>query len=254
MAKKWKQPVWLEKLSVLTWQETLQALVKAAGLTAVFAWMFYRSWIGGFLYLLLAPVCLWVEQEEKRNRERQQLSVQFLDMIQAMAGSLQAGYSVENAFLEAYREIAVLFGKKCRMALEMDKVRKGLENRIPMEVTLAAFGEQSQVEEIRDFTEVFMILKRSGGNLREMIRRTVELTRQRMEVEQEIARNLTSRQFEMKIMCAVPFLMYGYVQLTSPGYFDVLYHNAAGILIMTACMAVYMSAAVLSWKIMKICV
>ena len=266
MEKKWRQrvldetdqkskSVWhklRESTVVLPWKKRLVCLLKAAVMTAVLAYVFYRSWLGVLGFPVLAALCLWQGGQEYQQERRQQLAKQFTDTILSVTGSLQTGYSIENAFLEAEKEICALHGQESLMGTELARIRHGLENRIPIEQQLLRFGIQSQVEEIRDFTEVFAIIKRSGGNLREMIRRTAELTGQRLEVEQEISQLLSSRRFEMKIMNVIPFCMYGYVQLTSPGFFDVLYHNPAGICVMTACLSAYLAAVWISWKIMDI--
>lgn len=245
MKKKWK-------LQGFPRREYIKCLAEAVCLTAVFAYVFYRSWIGVLVFPVLCVICFRLGKREYEGKQKRILAVQFTDMILSVNGSLQTGYSIENAFLEAKKEICQLHGENSMMARELSVIQQGLGNRVPIEQQLLKFGILSGVEEIRDFTEVFAVLKRSGGNLREMIRRTTELTRQRLETEQEIGQLLASRRFEMKIMNAVPFCMYGYVQLTSPGFFDVLYHNPAGICVMTACLVLYLAAVWMAWKIMEI--
>ena len=73
-----------------------------------------------------------------------------------------------------------------------------------------------------------------------------------MEVEQEIRTILAARKYEQKVMTLVPFILFAYLQLSSPGFFDVLYHNAAGQTVMTIALALYLSACGLSARIMDI--
>ena len=252
MEKRWKQPGIFSRFCRMSVRSVAAAVCKAVWLTAAFSYVFYRSWFGMLLLPILALYCLLQEEQAQKQAQRTLLARQFTDTIQSVTGSLQSGYSIENAFLEAEKEICALHGKDSLMAAELGKLRHGMHNRISIEQQLLRFGYGCEVEEIRDFTEVFAILKRSGGNLREMIRRTADLTGQRLEVEQEITQQLSSRSFELKIMTAVPFCLYGYVELTSPGFFDVLYHNLAGVCVMTVCLAVYMGAIALAWKISNI--
>ena len=70
-----------------------------------------------------------------------------------------------------------------------------------------------------------------------------------METEKEIEVLLSARKLEQKIMNAMPFLIMLYVNLTSPGYFDKLYHSLAGTAVMTLCLGVYLGAYILSRKI-----
>ena len=43
-----------------------------------------------------------------------------------------------------------------------------------------------------------------------------------------------------------------YIGITSPGFFDVLYHNLEGALFMTLCLGAYLSALILSEKILAV--
>ena len=43
-------------------------------------------------------------------------------------------------------------------------------------------------------------------------------------------------------MSVIPLGIILYMQLTSPGFLDVLYGNEMGICIMTACLALYLAA------------
>ena len=116
----------------------------------------------------------------------------------------------------------------------------------------SVFVFKSGIEEIRDFTEVFATARHLGGNLKEMIQRTADLTGQRMETQRDIATMLASRKYEQKVMMLIPFLLYGYMQVSSKGFFDGLYHNPAGIAIMTVCLGLYLASWVLAEKIMDI--
>ena len=53
-------------------------------------------------------------------------------------------------------------------------------------------------------------------------------------------------------MNVVPFLILFYVDTTSKGFFDMLYHNIAGNIIMTVGIAVYGVAICMEDKIMDI--
>lgn len=236
----------------LSVRELLFVLGKSALVTGAFAYMFYRSWIAFAAWPAVAVLLVKREKKEKTRLRRERLSLQFKDVILAVNASIQAGYSVENAFLEAQGEIRSLYGEKSEMAQELKWIQKGLKNRVPLEQMLLNLGERSSVEEIRDFTEVFAVAKRLGGNLKEIIRRTVDLTQQRMETEREITTMLAAKKYEQKVMNLIPFILFGYLQLTSRGFFDILYHNGAGILVMTCCLILYLGACVLSEKIMDI--
>ena len=96
------------------------------------------------------------------------------------------------------------------------------------------------------------LAKRSGGKLVPVIRRTVQIMEDRIQVKEEIRTLTASRRFEQKIMNGMPVLMVLYIDTTSPGFFDGMYTTMAGRAVMTGCLAVYLLSCWLSGKILDI--
>ena len=235
-----------------SWQEYLLCFFKAFFATGAFTGMFYRSWLGMLAFPAVWKVLYGRDKKNRIQKRKERLSLQFKDTILMVTAGIQAGSSIENAFLDVEREIGVLYGQNSEMGQELALIRKGLTNRVALEQMLLDFGRLSGIEEIRDFTEVFATARHLGGNLKEMIQRTADLTGQRMETQRDIATMLASRKYEQKVMMLIPFLLYGYMQVSSKGFFDGLYHNPAGIAIMTVCLGLYLASCVLAEKIMDI--
>ena len=235
-----------------SWQEYLLCFFKAFFATGAFTGMFYRSWLGMLAFPAVWKVLYGRDKKNRIQKRKERLSLQFKDTILMVTAGIQAGSSIENAFLDVEREIGVLYGQNSEMGQELALIRKGLTNRVALEQMLLDFGRRSGIEEIRDFTEVFATARHLGGNLKEMIQRTADLTGQRMETQRDIATMLASRKYEQKVMMLIPFLLYGYMQVSSKGFFDGLYHNPAGIAIMTVCFGLYLASCVLAEKIMDI--
>ena len=182
------------------------------------------------------------------------LGIQFKDAIASVLTNLKAGYSVENAFKEAMKDMELLYGKQSMICLHLYKITKGLKNNISLEKLLSNFGNESENKDIQEFAQVFAVAKRSGGNLTDIIGRTIAVISQKIEVEQEIEVLISAKRMEARIMNCVPFFIILYINLTSRGFFDPLYHNVFGIILMTICMSVYIAAYLLSEKIINIAI
>ena len=204
-----------------------------------------------FLLPLAIPIGLACQRREQQKR-REELGEEFKEMMSSVLTSLRAGYSAENAIRDSCREMAFQYGEESQICRELRRIVHGMDNRIPVENLLQEFAQRSDVEEIREFAEVFAIAKRKGGNMTQILQRTISLIQNRMEVEKEIRVMISSRKMEQLIMDAAPFVIILYIKATSPGFFDILYGNTAGVLIMTCCLAAYSGALVLSEKIMDI--
>lgn len=213
------------------------------------AWFFYRSPFG---LVITAPVLIPFYREGTKRREgrkKEELSVQFRMALGSMITALKAGYSSDNAVRETWKEMCFLYGEKSAISLEFARMIQGMRSRVPLEKLMLEFGERSGISDIREFAEVFATARRTGGDMADIMERSVSLLEQRMEVEQEIRVMLSSRRIETRIMNIVPFVIVLYISVTSPDFFAPLFHNLKGIAIMTGCLAAYLAAVFWSEKI-----
>lgn len=218
----------------------------------VLSYFFYRSFTAGVTIFLFFPVFLIFVKKYLLEQRKWKMTLEFKEMIRIIAVNLQAGSSAENAFRNAYREIKYMFGEKSFMTKECEFIVRGLENNLVLENLVASFGERSCIEEIKDFSEVFSIAKRSGGNLKEIITDTTDVIDTKIEMKREFRTLIASKRFEHRLMCVIPFVILGYIGATSPGYFDMLYGNMRGVSIMTVCLFVYLGAFLWGEKIADI--
>ncbi len=188
---------------------------------------------------------------EKGKREKEELTSQFRECILAVSALLQAGYSVENAFLECEQDMALMYGKESLICGELKLIRRGLHINIALEELLADMGERSGCEEMIQFAEVFSIAKRSGGNLADIIGSSAELIGRKIETRKEINTLLSGKKMELMVMKLMPFAILLYIELANPGYFDMLYHNLFGAMIMTGCLIAYLGAYVAGEVVIK---
>lgn len=221
-----------------------------AGITVFLAYFFYRSPLA-VLPLSAVGVMYFIRTaREKGKRAREQLAGQFRECILAVAASLQAGYSVENAFVECREDMALLYGEDGAIVREMDIIRRGLNINISLEELLADMAGRSGCDEIVQFAQIFSIAKRSGGNMAEIIRSSADQIGRQIELKQEIRMLLGSKRMEFGIMKVMPFGILFYISIGNPGYFDSLYHNLMGAAVMTGCLAVYLGACLMGEWIM----
>lgn len=226
--------------------------LEGAAMVAMIGYFFYRSWIACLGLIPLLFLFLKNKKLELAKRRRQELGMQFKDMILSVAANQRAGYSIENAFRESYRDMEMLYGAKGLICVEIKHIMVGLDNNMVLEKLLYELGRRSHEPDIMQFADVFHIAKRSGGNMTDILAKTASVIEQKMETDREIQLMVSARKLEQKIMNAVPFLILFYVSSTSRGFFDVLYHNLAGIVVMTVCLGVYGAAYRLSGRIVEI--
>ena len=230
----------------------VQCLAEGLGIVCVFAYFFYRSY---WAVVLLFPG-IWFYRKEKIRKTGQKrkyiLEQQFKETLLAVQTNLQSGYSIENAFLESYPYIVSIYGKSSDMAKELVWIRKGIGNGDTLERLLWDLGRRCPESALEDFANIYSIACKTGSGWKEIIMKIIHSISQRMELKQEIETLVHGKKLESRMMSIIPFFILFYMDITSKGYFQVLYHNPAGIVIMSGCMAAYIFAFLLSEKITEI--
>ena len=232
--------------------KTLYAFGLGSAAAAAAAYTFYRSFAAFGVFMI--PACIYPRFYEKewREKQRQQLELQFKEAIQAMAGSLSAGYSAENAVRVSCRELEQLYGPHSMIVREFRYMTEQMNMNRSVEQAIQEFANRSGLEEAGRFAQIFGIAKRSGGRLAPVICHTVAVMEDRSQVREEIRTMTSSVQFEQKIMNLIPFFMILYIDLTSPGFFRVMYETVLGRLVMSACLAAYLLSLFLAARILNI--
>lgn len=227
-------------------------IVRTICVVVFFSFFFYRS-IWGILALLpIGIIYYYYLLYREIVMQKEILAIQFKEFIISMASNLRAGYSTENSIIQSQRDLKLLFSENSLIHCEIIVMIKGMQNNYTLEELFIAFGKKSNIEEIKEFANVFSIVKRSGGNLILTITDTTIIISDRLEMQKESLILISGKRFEQKIMSLIPFFIAIYIEIFTPGYFDMLYGNVNGILIMTICLLLYIVAYGLSQKIIDI--
>lgn len=239
--------------SCYVWQrgEFVWVLLQALCVVLFLAYFFYKSVWAVIPLAGVGMAYVRIQKVRKAERSRRELREQFKECMLSVSTSLKAGYAVENAFLESRSDMRLLYGEQSLIYQELELIRRGLVININLEELLNDLAKRSNCEEISQFARIFSIAKRNGGNLSEIIHFSTDLIGQRIDIGQEIQTMLSGKKMEQNIMKCMPFAILGYISIAYPGYFDSLYHNCQGVMIMTVCLGIYLVAFILGDKIMQ---
>ena len=173
-------------------------------------------------------------------------------MMQAVANALKLGYSVENALLQAQKDLDKLYPSQCCINRELQYMRRQLEMNIPAEQVLEGLAKRTGHEDVRAFTTVMVLARRNGGDLVEILQNAIRQLCERMEVKKEIEVVYAAKKMEFYVMSGIPAGMIAYMKLCFPQFMEMLYGTAFGIIFMTICLAVYVSAFLWGKRIIEI--
>ena len=226
-------------------------LLKSIGVVLLFSYFFFQS-VWAILPMSVTGVLFFIiEVRKKIDADREELVMQFRECMLSVVTSMKAGYAVENAFLESMEDMRLLYGEASFIYRELELIRRGMVINITLEELLQDLAVRSNSKEIKEFAEVFSIAKLSSGNLAGIMEASARLIGRQMDAKAEIRTLLLAKQTEMNVMKAMPFGIMVYIGITYPGYFNALYHNGMGVILMSGCLLVYLVAYALGEHMLK---
>ena len=237
-----------------SWQRHKYSVIDAVqglGLALALAWLFYDSL---YAVLFLSPL-IWLWHKEcmfaRKRKETEQFQKMFREWILLLAFSLSAGYSVENALGQSYRELRMMFpGGGCMIEELQEMLAKSGNNQRP-EILFEELAQRHPLEEVKSFSEVFSTARASGGSLNAVIRSTASQMAEVLDTKREIVTMLAAKVYEQKIMTVMPAAVILYIRVCSGEFLQGLYHNPAGICVMTVCLCMYAGAYLMGKRMVQ---
>ncbi|MFN7251948.1 MAG: type II secretion system F family protein [Anaerobacillus sp.] len=229
-------------------------LIGAVGFFII-GYIFYKSLVVAIVFSLLGLFFPKLQKKRLLQNRKQELSNQFQQALFSVSSSLVAGRSIENAFLEVSKDLELLYpDPNTYIIKEFELINRRVANREPIESAIIDFSERAGVDDITNFTDVFVTCKRTGGDLVEVIRRTSNMISEKIEIQQEISVMVAQKKFESRILSIMPVLMIALLGYTAGEYMEPLYdlRGIVGPIVMTICLGIIVFSFWISQRIMNI--
>ena len=198
----------------------------------------------------LAAIPFWVRRKARHKRER--FMLQYRDMLYYLSVSLSAGKALEQAFLDGADALAAQYGSsRCEWTQELRAMAERLQLREPVEQVLGDLATRTGLEEISSFAEVVAISRHAGGNLAEVVRRSVRVLREKIEVQQEMETAWAAKKLEQRLLCVSPVFLVLLVRAGSGDFMGPMYATVSGRFIMTVALALITAGYAIGERIMR---
>lgn len=196
--------------------------------------LFYDSIFISLLFALLAWPAKKIYSNHLIEKRKEELLDQFRDLLYLLSSSISAGRQMREALVEAEKKMKLTYGGQSLIAKELTSmVTSMVEGGYTEETVLKGFADRSGIEDIVDFVKVYSISKRTGADMDRVIRKTVSLLLDRIEIAREVRTITAQKRLEFIILAAMPLIVLIFLRLTSPSYLGPMYQSIAGRLFMS---------------------
>lgn len=238
---------------IMSRQEKLLNLLLAAAALFALGYVFYHSIILSALLMLFAFKWPKIRTAQIIRKRKNQLTLQFKDMLYSLASALSVGKSVEVGLRDSLQDLRVIYpDPETDMLVELEYILRGIGMNETVESMFQQFADRAHLEDIENFVDIFVTCKRTGGDLMEVMRSTSNTIGEKIEVKQEIETLISGKKYEFNFMMVVPVIMVLFLTLTSGDYMAPVFGTFVGRIAMTVAIFMFGLSYLVGSKIMKI--
>ncbi len=179
------------------------------------------------------------------QRQRQLFKNQFPAVLERLADSLQAGFSLPQAIEFVVPNLAQPSSNE--MAIITDQIRLGFT----VDQALLELLQRQPGEDVRILVEGVILQRQVGGNIAAMMRNMAELIRNRVELENEV-RTLTAQGKLSAVVIALLVPVSLGLLSTLPSYTNVIFNTTPGNLVLVAAGILELLGAALVARLVRI--
>lgn len=233
--------------------EKIINLIFAAAVLFGVGYVFYHSMILSAILMVLAVKWPKIRTRQIIEKRKNQLTLQFKDMLYSLSSALSVGKSVESGIQDALKDMRVIYpDPDTDILVEMEYILRGIGMNNTTEEMFMQFAERAHLEDIDNFVDIFVTCKRTGGDLMEVMRSTSNTIGEKIEIKQEIETTISGKKYEFNFMMVLPVVMVLFLSVTSGDYMEPVFEELVGRIAMTVAIAIFGLAYLVGSKVMKI--
>lgn len=201
--------------------------------------------------LLAARLFVPVIRNALKKKRDKTLRKQFMDFLESLSMSLAAGNTVNDAFVNAKKDMLNQYAENDMIVRELSEILLGLGNGRTLEEMISAFGARSGNEDIENFSNVMANCYRLGGDFKNVVRRTRDIIRDKIAIADEIETKLASNKLQYNAMCIMPLVLVAMLKVSNSD-FAVNLASGIGVVVTTIAIGIFVGAYFWGKKILNI--
>ena len=151
----------------------------------------------------------------------------------------------------AQKDLEAQYSSDAYIVKEVNEMISGMHNNIAVEEMIRDFGTRSGNPDIANFATVFETAYRTGGNIKEIIRRTTDIISEKIMIAEEIETKITSNKMQMRAMNVIPIFLVLMLRCSS-SEFDAAFGSIIGVICMSIGVGFFLAAYKMGQKMMDI--
>ena len=247
MEKQVKKPDYKKSQSTMIDHSIAFSIGLAAGFFVLFIFYNYlpASLIGG---AVLGIVNIIVSVHSSIKKRLLKLRVQFFDLLEALSVAMRAGNPMLLSLQSAKNDLMLVYPENSDIITELDIIIGKFNNAVPLSIAFSDLAKRSGLEDITSFASIYSTIEGKSGRADEIVRETQQIISDKMEIEMEIDTLMTAAKSEVNIMLLMPLVILGVIGYAGAGFMDAIYTTAAGRIVSTGGLIVFILSFIMARK------
>jgi len=217
------------------------------------AYVFYRNLVLALVFSMLAFAFINVFKNMLIKKRKNELMYQFRDALSSLASSLGSGIVIEKAFDEAINDLRILYPYEKAMIIdEFSAIALKKRNGVELEDSLLDLSRRAKLTCITDFVDVFASSNRTGGRSVDIIRNSITMINDKIEIEKEIQTMVSGKKLEQTILSIAPAGFVVVLSLIAGDYIQPMFTTIGGHIVMTVVLGIMFASFLISKRIIDI--
>ena len=202
--------------------------------------------------LILGSVNIFVSMHNSIKKRTVRLRLQFFDMLEAMSVAMKAGNPMLISLQSAREDLTLIYPENSDIITELDIIIGKFNNAVPLSESFSDLAERSGLEDIAGFASIYATIEGKSSRADEIVRETQQIIADKMEIEMEIDTLMTAAKSEVNIMLMMPLVILGVIGYAGAGFMDAIYTTAAGRIVSTIGLIVFIISYIMAKKFSRI--
>jgi len=242
-----RQPDYLKSQSAMLDHVVAFVIGMAVGFLVIF--IFYRLALpAAGAGIIFGPVNVLISARTASKNRIRKLRIQFFDLLEAMSVAMRAGSPMLRSLQSAREDLILIYPAESDIITELDIIIGKFNNAVPLSEAFSDFAERSGLDDIRSFASIYKAIEGKSNRADEIVRDTQQIIADKMEIEMEIDTMMTAAKSEVNIMLFMPLVILGVIGYAGAGFMDAIYTTAAGRIVSTGGLAVFILSFILARK------
>lgn len=245
-------PIYYDSMDLST-AEKQRFAIGALTLGMTTGLLFYDSPAAGIFLTLCCGLYLPRYKRSLTEKKKNQLLLQFRDLLYSISSSVSAGRTVAQAMKESVDFWKATYEENDYIMQELAYMNGRIEKSGEKDIdVLRDFAARSGLEDISDFVSVYESCRMTGGDLPRAINRATTIIGDKITLERELKTLMAQKIFESRIVALAPFVMVLMLKIMSPDYLEPMTATGEGRIITTFALGLMAAALVMMERINKI--